>query len=123
MESNIRLLGFTQNVKEVIAVSDIGVLLSYREGLPRSVMELMCCKKPVIGTNIRGNRDLIIHEKTGYLVPINDALQTANYIENFVRNSQLIETMGAASYEAIKEFSMDTVLKQMEVLWGGAIDE
>ena len=119
LESNIRLLGFTQNVKEVIAVSDIGVLLSYREGLPRSVMELMCCKKPVIGTNIRGNRDLIIHEKTGYLVPINDELQTANYIENFVRNSQLIETMGAASYEAIKEFSMDTVLKQMEVLWGG----
>ena len=119
LESNIQLLGFTQNVKEVIAVSDIGVLLSYREGLPRSVMELMCCRKPVIGTDIRGNRDLIKHGKTGYLVPVNDAGQTANYIERFVQNPQLVEKMGAASHEAMKDFSMETVLKQMSSIMEG----
>ena len=56
LDTSIQLLGFCQNVKELIAISNMGLLLSYREGLPRSIMELMCFKKPVIGTNIRGNR-------------------------------------------------------------------
>ena len=114
LDTSIQLLGFCQNVKELIAISNMGLLLSYREGLPRRIMELMCFKKPVIGTNIRGSRDLILHEKSGYLVSVGDSKQTAVYIEQLYNNPQLVHQMGEVALETMKTFSIETVLKQLE---------
>ena len=70
LENNIHMLGYRNDVNEIICASDIGILMSYREGLPRNIMELMACGKPVIGTNIRGIRDLIKDALNGYLVEV-----------------------------------------------------
>lgn len=91
----IQMLGYRTDIKELIGVSDIGILLSYREGLPRNIMELMACGKPVIGTNIRGIRDLVIDGETGFLVPVGDAVTTANCIEKLMSNAELVSVMGS----------------------------
>ncbi len=59
LNQQIQFLGFRTDINELINVSNIGVLLSYREGLPRNLMELMACGRKMIGTNIRGCRDII----------------------------------------------------------------
>ena len=57
--------------------------MSYREGLPRNIMEFMACGRKVIATNIRGCRDLVCNENVGTLVNVGDFDATAKAIEKY----------------------------------------
>ena len=57
LENSVKFLGFRDNVPQLLAAIDIFVLPSYREGMPRSIIEAMMSGKPVIATNIRGCRE------------------------------------------------------------------
>ena len=73
--------------------------MSYREGLPRNIMELMACGKPVIGTNIRGIRDLIKNDVTGYLVDVGNIQDTADKIEKLYKDRLLRNSLSKACKE------------------------
>ncbi|QTE21500.1 glycosyltransferase [Polaribacter cellanae] len=67
---NIKITGWLNEQKEVLKfleTLDIYLQTSLWEGLPIAVLEAMAHKKPVIATNIIGNKDAVLHEKTGYL--------------------------------------------------------
>ena len=81
LKDKVRFLGFRNDINELINICNIGVLLSYREGLPRNLMELMACGKKVIATNIRGCRDIVVDETVGELVEVGDYEATAKAIE------------------------------------------
>lgn len=117
LEDNIQMLGFRTDINELIVGCDIGILMSYREGLPKNIMELMACGKPVIGTNIRGIRDLIEHNVNGYLVSIGDIQDTANKIEKLYRNKSLLKNMSIKSNEIIKDYSVDNIVSQLEEIY------
>ena len=55
-------------MKDFLRLMDIFTLPSYREGLPRSIKEAMAMNLPVVATNIRGCRNLVIEDQTGILV-------------------------------------------------------
>lgn len=114
LQDNIHMLGFRTDINELIASCDMGILMSYREGLPRNIMELMAYGKPVIGTNIRGIRDLIKHSINGYLVNIKDNKQTAKYIEKIYMNKQLLESMGENAYDKVQVYSVDKVVNEID---------
>lgn len=69
LESVVQLLGYRKDIPELLAISDVFVFPSLREGLPMSLMEAMAAGKPVIASSIRGNKDLIEDGVNGYLVP------------------------------------------------------
>ena len=83
LQNNIFMLGYRQDVNKLINISDIGILMSYREGLPRNLMEFMACGRKVIATNIRGCRDIVCNESVGTLVEVGDAKATADAIEQY----------------------------------------
>lgn len=83
LEENIYLLGYREDINDLINISDIGILLSYREGLPRNLMELMACGRKVIATDIRGCRDIVCDETVGSLVKVGDYEATAREIEKY----------------------------------------
>ncbi|MDA8226632.1 MAG: glycosyltransferase family 4 protein [Desulfitobacterium hafniense] len=60
--------GYRKDIPELLSVSDVFVLPSYREGLPRSIIEAMAMGKPVIATNIRGCREEVFHGENGFLI-------------------------------------------------------
>ena len=82
LKDKVIFLGFRNDINELINICNIGVLLSYREGLPRNLMELMACGKKVIATNIRGCRDIVVDESVGEIVEVGDYEATAKAIEN-----------------------------------------
>lgn len=61
-------LGFRKDIPELLAISDTFVLPSYREGLPRSIIEAMAMGKPIIATDIRGCREEVFDGENGFLV-------------------------------------------------------
>ena len=80
LKGRVKFLGFRTDVNDLINISDMGVLLSYREGLPRNIMELMANGKKVLATNIRGCRDLVSNNIVGDLVSVNDHIATSKVI-------------------------------------------
>lgn len=83
LQNNIFMLGYRLDVNKLINISDVGMLLSRREGLPRNIMEFMACGRKVIATDIRGCRDLICDETIGTLVNVDDYESTAKAIEKY----------------------------------------
>lgn len=83
LQGNMFMLGYREDVNKLINISDIGILMSYREGLPRNLMEFMACGRKVIATDIRGCRDIVCNESVGTLVEVNDYKATAKVIEDY----------------------------------------
>jgi glycosyltransferase involved in cell wall biosynthesis len=84
-------------VKPWLEQSSVFVLPSYREGLPRSSQEAMAAGRPVITTDAPGCRDTVTEGVNGYLVPVRDVPALVVAMERFIRNPDLIESMGRES--------------------------
>jgi glycosyltransferase involved in cell wall biosynthesis len=114
---NIMFLGYRQDISELLNIADIFTLTSTREGLPKAIMEAMACAKPVVATNVRGNRDLIEDGVNGYLIEVGDIEGLAQNIIKLLENDSLAKTMGAKGLEKIESYSLDKVLKEMEAIY------
>ncbi|BCL76526.1 glycosyl transferase [Jeongeupia sp. HS-3] len=86
-EGVIDYLGTTTDVREFIAQADCIVLPSYREGVPRSLMEGASMEKALIATDVPGCRDIVEHEKTGFLCPVKSAEALAESIMLYIQLS------------------------------------
>jgi glycosyltransferase involved in cell wall biosynthesis len=81
--------GYRNNIPETIEKSNIVVLPSYREGLPKSLIEAAACGRAVITTDVPGCRDAIEPDKTGLLVPIQSVELLAKAIIKLADNKAL----------------------------------
>lgn len=68
LQDKVRLLGHVSDMKPVYAVSDVVALCSDAEAQPYLLLEAMRCKCPIVVTSVIGNKELIVHGKTGLLV-------------------------------------------------------
>lgn len=95
--AGVRWLGETQDVREYIAQADVVVLPSYREGLPRSLLEAGAMARPVVATDTVGCRDVVVDGTTGYLVPVMDAVALADAMFRLIENREQAAMMGVAA--------------------------
>lgn len=84
------------SARQLLWAADLFVLPSYREGMPRSILEAMSCGLPVVATNIRGSREEVVHGETGYLVPIRDPQALGSAIVSLAHDGELRSHMGHA---------------------------
>ncbi len=90
------LLGLREDIPELLAVMDLFCLPSWREGMPRTILEAMMMGKPVVSTDIRGSREEVLPEETGLLVPVRSAERLASAIQRCADNKLWAEQLGAA---------------------------
>lgn len=113
LSNTVSFLGFRKDMPEILNICDIFLFTSYREGLPRCIMEAMACGKPIIATDIRGNHDLVCDKRNGFLVKCNDAVDTADKLQKLITNKQLCIEMGNEGRQMIEEYSINKVIKHM----------
>jgi glycosyltransferase involved in cell wall biosynthesis len=107
----VELLGHRDDIAKVIAKSNIVVLPSYREGLPKVLLEAAACGRPVVTSNVPGCRDAIEEGVTGLLVPPRDARALVKAIESLLNDAKRCQDMGtAARHLAEREFSIEKVV-------------
>lgn len=94
--NRLRLLGYRRDVAAVLAAADIFALPSYYEGLPMSVIEAMLTGLPVVASDIRGLRELVVDGVTGMLVPPRQAEPLATALRRLAGDAQQRAAMGAA---------------------------
>lgn len=117
LRDKVSFLGFRRDVPELLTASDVFILTSRREGLPKAVMEAMAVGLPIIATDVRGNRDLVKSGENGYLVPLDDVEQTAIAIERLIDSEDLRRSMGEKSKELVKQYDLKNIIPQMEEIY------
>ena len=102
----VEFLGAREDVREVLTDASVYCLPSYREGMPRSVLEALAIGRPVITTDAPGCRETVTHGVNGFLVPVRDIDALAEAMNELCRNPERIKTMGAHS-RALAESRFD----------------
>jgi glycosyltransferase involved in cell wall biosynthesis len=100
--------GFRADVPRMLGAMDIFCLPSYREGMPRSIIEAMMMGLPVVATNIRGAREEVIPEETGLLVPVRDADALVHALKRLLFDEALCQRMGTAGRQRAIELYDET---------------
>lgn len=113
----VHFLGLRRDVPQILSESDIVTLTSKREGLPKSILEAMAAGKPVVATNVRGNRELVEHGKTGFLIELGDTQQLYVALKMLIENKELRTEMGESGRKKVKDYSLEKVLKKMETIY------
>ncbi|MEW6616666.1 MAG: glycosyltransferase family 4 protein [Thermodesulfobacteriota bacterium] len=109
--------GHREDMPEVFAQSNIVVLPSYREGLPKVLLEAASCGRAIVATDVPGCREIVRHNENGLLVPPRDSKSLADALKILIENPELRRKMGARGREIVEaEFSEEIVVRQtMEV--------
>lgn len=113
-EGVVEYLGTTDDVRPIIAQADCLVLPSYREGIPRTMIESAAMAKPLIVSDAPGCRDVVLDGQTGYLCEVKNAKSLAQRCEQFLTLSdsekQAMGKAGRSFMEA--KFDEKWVIKQ-----------
>ena len=105
--------GWQDNMVQVYQSASIVCLpSSYGEGLAKSLIEGAACGRPLIASDIPGCREVVLHGKNGYLVPVCDPTALALGIEKLLNDRSLTLRMGKYSrIIAVKQFSAKKIVK------------
>lgn len=95
----VHFLGARTDVPSLLKCADVFVFPSRTEGLPNALLEAMAAARPIIATDVPGNRDLIVHGQSGWLVPYGDTNALAEGIVSLLSNRELAATLGRRARE------------------------
>lgn len=103
LEGRIKILGWRDDIQDLVKASDVFVLPSYyMEGLPVSLLEAMACAKPVITTHHKGCEDAVTDGVTAFLVPVKQPEALAEKMTALIEDPALRERMGQAGRERVE---------------------
>ena len=113
LNNNVKLLGYRNDITEILKIANLFIFPSKREGLPVSLIEAMAAGLPAIASNVRGNRDLISKEN---LFEPDDADALVRLIEKQLDNIENSKR-SKVEYKNLEQYSLKNVLKQMAEIY------
>lgn len=120
----VQWLGPVADVPGLYRRAHIVCLPSYREGLPKSLIEACAAGRPIVTTDVPGCREVVQQGVNGLLVPARDSGALADALQRLIEDPALRERMGAAGRQrAENEFSVSTVIEQTLALYARAAAE
>lgn len=103
LTDRIRFLGYRRDVPELFEAADMVVLPSLYEGLPLVAIEALAAGRPMVATEVDGTPEVVIHEKTGLLVPPANPTALATAIERLLDNPELASRLAADGRKFVRE--------------------
>ncbi len=121
-KDKIKFLGQQNEVESIINVFDIGVLttndLVHKEGVSNSIMEYMALNKPVIATDGGGTNEIVLSNKTGFIIKPGDYQQLVDKIEFLIDHPDIAIEMGKqGKIRVIEEFGIEKMVKSTYELY------
>jgi len=120
----VRFLGNQQDMKAVYNACNATALLSIREGTPNVVLESMACGVPVIATDVADNALIIVHGKTGFIVPPGGHEPAAAFASRILLSPELRRELSAAARaHACEQFSLRTAAGKLERIYTRCLEK
>ncbi|WP_408872721.1 glycosyltransferase family 4 protein [Gluconobacter roseus] len=110
----LRMLGYREDVPDLLKAADVFALPSHFEGLPMSVIEAMLTGLPVVATDVRGPREQVVNGKTGFLVSPGLSAPLARALRVLVQDTALRKAMGRAGRQiALEAYDESHILRHV----------
>ncbi|MNZ65743.1 D-inositol 3-phosphate glycosyltransferase [compost metagenome] len=118
LEDKVHFLGKQDDIAHVISMADILLLPSEKESFGLVALEAMACGIPTVGSLAGGIPELVSHGETGFLAPIGDTKQMADYCISMLNNPKLMKIMKEACLSRAKnEFGSEKIMSQYESIY------
>ncbi len=117
LQDNVSLLGFRDDIKNILLASDLFVMPSLSEGLPLSLLEAMAAKRPVVVTDVGGMPQVIKNDVMGLVVPPADDDALARAIGSVLVDGKSEDYVAAAFAELEAHYSMSKMLGDYRALY------
>ena len=120
----IRLMGYREDVPEILKITDVFVLTSLYEGLGRALTEAMISKIPAVAPSIDGIPEILKNGDNGFLVPTKSPGAVAEKVLILLNNPQLRKKMGEKAYNTVvPAFTDDIMVDDIEKTYQKALKE
>ena len=106
-DGSVEWWGHRDDMAEVLRQAHVVVLPSYREGLPKALVEAAASGRPIVATDVPGCREVVRHEWNGLLVPVRDSAALARAIDRLLRDAGERSRMGARGRERVEDAFSD----------------
>jgi glycosyltransferase involved in cell wall biosynthesis len=118
LSDSVIVTGIVDGVRDYLSACDVFVLPSYREGMPRALLEAMSMGLAVVATDIRGCREAIVHGYSGLLYPAHDIECLRRLLEGLIADpARRVELGRVARETALSRFDeAPYVRRQIEVI-------
>lgn len=115
----VQLLGFRSDIPELMNAADGYVMSSQWEGLPMVLLEAAATGLPIVATRAGGNDEVVVHRKSGVLVPSQDPFALATAMEQIIQMSagQMISMRRAARQHVVANYSLDAIVSRWEAIY------
>ena len=111
--AGIECWGRREDMAAILAGADIACLPSYREGLPKVLLEAASCALPIITTDAPGCREVVVDGVNGFLVPVRDVEQLTERLARLIADAELRRCMGAAGRARVERcFALPKVIDE-----------
>lgn len=110
---NIHYLGYQPKEKTIPLIRGSTLLIqpSFAEGISATLLESMACKTPIIASNVGGNKELIIDNKTGILIEPGNAKELEEKIMEIINDKNLRDKISNFAFEEVQKFDWSNVGK------------
>jgi glycosyltransferase involved in cell wall biosynthesis len=112
------LTGMRSDIPQLLSAMDLFTLPSWREGMPRTIIEAMMMALPVVATDIRGSREEVVDSETGLIVPQRNPKALINAIEQLYNDKEKAKVMGKAGRKRALELydEKKVIQRQIELI-------
>ena len=122
LESHVYFLGPRLDVPSLLKVADAFVFPSRTEGLPNALLEAMAAGAPIVATNVAGCRDLIVHQRSGLLVPYGDTGALGAAVIRLLSDASVARRLGAdARAQVAAEWNIESTWDAYAALYQAAL--
>ncbi len=121
LDDKVRLLGWRRDVPSLLWASDVLVLTSLWEGLPRVYPQAMAASVPIVGTRVDGAAEAVADGVNGRLVGPGDVAGLADYVTELLKDPAAAAAFGEAGRRKVDEFDIDLMVRRQEELYSKLI--
>lgn len=116
LEASVRLTGRLNQAElfDYVKAADVFVLNTAYEGLSHQILETMAIGTPVVTTEIGGNPEVIVHGRSGALLPVNDKSAFIEAIKGFLSERAIAFTIAKEAKKAVSKFTDEAMLDSLE---------
>jgi len=116
--TNVKFLGYQQNILPFLKCMDVFALTSISEGLSNVLLEAMACSLPIVATDVGGNPEIVVEGESGFLVASGAVPALTEKIELLFRQPDLAKRMGQTGLQIVEQqFSIEKMVAGYQQLY------
>lgn len=117
LDNLVDFVGFRKDISEILAILDVMVIPSLREGAPLTAFEAMAMGKPIVATEVGGLKEILQHKKTALLIPSQDPSALAESVVQLLQDQEFARQLGNTACKTVKNYDIRKTVRGIEQIY------